>query len=142
MIIAETDLLKEYKEYMSQKSTFKDVLKIVPTTPQNFIVFPVIVFRERNNVDDTNYYSLERSEYVENLLYQVDIYSKNVVLENKEKYQARDVVNELRVLTSNFFREVGFIRTGDTPNDTLVAEVKRRTMTFEAQLTSWNKQIF
>lgn len=139
-MIIETDLLKEYKEYMSEKSTFANVLKIVPTTPQNFTVFPVIIFRERNNTSVVSATSLNRMEYADELFYQVDIYSKDVIID-KKKYPARDVITELRVLTADFFRQVGFTRTGDTPNDTLSTEVKRRTMTFEAQLASWNKYL-
>lgn len=140
-MIIETDLLKEFKKYMSEKSTFKDVLKIVPTTPRNFTVFPLIVFRERSNTDNLNGKSLNNMEYVDEVLYQVDIYSKDVVV-NDKKYISRDVINELRILTADFFRQVGFIRTVDTPNDTLSIELKRRTMTFEGKISSWNMDIF
>lgn len=135
-MVVETELLKKYKEYLLANSTFKDVLKVVPTTPRNYVNFPVIVFRERENTDRISNLTLDRTEYVDSLLYQVDIYTKDIVLD--KKYNARDVINELRVLTSNFFRELGFVRMSDSPNDTLVAELKRRTMTFEGNISSWN----
>lgn len=135
-MIVETELLKKYKEYLLSNSTFKDILKVVPTTPRNYVNFPVIVFRERENTDSIGNLTLDRTEYVDSLLYQVDIYTKDIVLD--KKYNARDVINELRTLTSNFFRELGFIRVSDTSNDTLVAELKRRTMTFEGNISSWN----
>lgn len=136
----ETQLLKEFKEFMATKSTFSDKLKILPNTPQSFVKFPTIIFRERNNSDYSRGKSLNYVEYIDNLIYQVDIYTKDIIVDNK-KYVARDVIIELKKLVSEFFRNIGFERNNSLKNDYIDKTIYRQTMTFTGQMNSWNKKI-
>lgn len=136
----ETQLLKEFKEFMATKSTFSDKLKILPNTPQSFVKFPTIIFRERNNSDYSRGKSLNYVEYIDNLIYQVDIYTKDIIVDNK-KYVARDVIIELKNLVSEFFRNIGFERNNSLKNDYIDKTIYRQTMTFTGQMNSWNKKI-
>ena len=136
----ETQLLKEFKEFMATKSTFSDILKILPNTPQSFVKFPTIIFRERNNSDYSRGKSLNYVEYIDNLIYQVDIYTKDIIVDNK-KYVARDVIIELKNLVSEFFRNIGFERNNSLKNDYIDKTIYRQTMTFTGQMNSWNKKI-
>ena len=79
----ETDLLREYKEFMLSKTKFADIIRILPSTPQSFSISPTIVFSEVNNVDYIMGKSLDRVETVDNLSYQIDIYTKDIKLDDK-----------------------------------------------------------
>lgn len=136
----ETQLLKEFKEFIATKSTFGEKTKILPTTPQSFVTFPTIIFRERNNSDYTRGKALNYVEYIDNLIYQVDIYTKDVVVDGK-KYVARDVVTEIKTLVAEFFRNIGFERNNSLKNDYIDKTILRQTMTFTGQMNSWNKKI-
>lgn len=139
----ENDILRLFNTYIKSKSTFGKIIKVVPTTPQSFFKesIPVIVIRENDNNDDLNTLTLDRLEYGNNLIYQVDIYTKNVIFEGKE-YSARDIINELRFLIHDFFREIGFTRESDIPSEYIDITVKRRTLLFSASVNSWNKSIY
>ena len=73
----ESEIVKEYKEYMYNNSIFGTILEekktILPDTPQSFSKFPTIVIKEANNTSYFRGKTLDRTEYVANLLYQVDI---------------------------------------------------------------------
>lgn len=136
----EQDLLKKYYRFIKAKSIFKEVLTILPDTPQSFYDFPTIIFREQSNSDTTSGKTTNRIEYADYVIYQVDIYTKNVILDGKE-YAAKDVISELKILTHNFFRNLGFNRSSSTRGEYLDLNVKRQVMTFIATIQSWNKYI-
>ncbi len=136
----ENDLIKEYNEFMRKKSLFFKYLKIVPTTPKSFLNFPTIIFKESNNVDNIPTMSLNKIEYGENLTYQVDIYTKNITIDGKE-YPANFIETEIRKLTSDFFRNVGFLKNSDVPTEYIDITVRRRTMLFSGIIVSWNSSI-
>ncbi len=139
----ENDILNLFNTYIKSKSTFGSILKVVPTTPQSFFKenIPVIVIRENGNNDDLNTLTLDRIEYGNNLTYQVDIYTKNVIFNGKE-YNARDIINELRFLIHDFFRGISFTRESDVPSEYMDISVKRRTLLFSGSVNSWNKSIY
>lgn len=136
----ETQLLREYKEYMANKSIFGELVKILPSTPQSFSIFPTIVFSEVNNTDYTLGKTLERTESVDNLSYQVDIYTRDVKLGN-QTYSARTVINELKDLTFKFFNDIGFIRINALRGEYIDVTIQRYTMLFNGKLNNWNKKI-
>lgn len=144
----ETQLLRKYKEFIAQKSIFGDKTKILPSTPQSFSVFPTIVFSETSNTDYVFGKSLDRSEYIDNVLYQVDIYTKDVTLTEtiegettKKVYAGRTVINELKDLTFKFFNDIGFMRENATRGEYIDVTVYRYTMVFSARINGWNGMI-
>lgn len=136
----EVDLLKEYDTFMMKNSVFAKKLQIFPDTPRSLTEFPTIVFKESDNTDSSSLMTTNRLEYGDNLTYQVDIYTKNVYIDGTE-YNSRIVINELKDLTTKFFRNCGFQREGNTRGEYTDINVKRQTMLFSAILTSWNKKI-
>ena len=136
----ETRIIKEYNNYITSKSIFGDTIKVLPSAPQSFATFPTIVVKEVSNTQSvpntsTNYY-----EHADNITYQVDIYSKAIEKGNK-KYQARNVVSELVLLTCDFFMNCGFVRISGNRNDYVDITINRYTMLFRATRNNWNGKI-
>lgn len=136
----ETELLREYFEYMMEKSIFKDTLKILPDAPQSLASFPTIIFGEINNSQNIGGTSTNRLEYADNLGYRVTIYSKNSTVGNV-KYQARNVRKELQLLTYDFFMKVGFVRASGTKGEYPDISVDRYDMIFTGTRNNWNGKI-
>lgn len=136
----ETQLLREYKEFIADNSIFGDKTKILPSTPQSFSVYPTIVFSETSNIDNIMGKTLDRTETVDNLLYQVDIYTKDIKKDSKT-YAGRTVINELKDLTFKFFNDIGFIRENATRGEYIDVTVYRYTMVFSGKINNWNMKI-
>lgn len=152
MIDIETQIVKEYKEYMINNSKFGSLLDtnktILPDTPQSFSKFPTIIIRERNNTNNFVGKTIDRTEYVDNVLYQVDVYTKDVKVKEEvndelvtKVYSARSVINELKDLTFNFFNQIGFNRITATRGEYVDLNVNRYIMTFEGKINNWNMKI-
>lgn len=137
----EVDLLKEYNAFMKKNSVFAEKLQILPDTPQSFSKFPTIIFKEQDNTDNLSLLTLNRLEFGDNLIYQVDIYTKNITI-NGTEYNSRVIINELKNLTAKFFKYCGFQREGSTRGEYTDINVKRQAMLFSGSLSSWNKNIF
>lgn len=136
----ETQLLREYKEFMQNNSIFGDKVKILPSTPQSFSIYPTIVFTEINNNDYLLGKTLDRIETVDNLFYQIDIYTKDIKKDNKT-YAARTVINELKDLTFKFINGIGFIRESATRGEYIDVTVQRYTILASGKLNNWNMRI-
>lgn len=136
----ETQLLKEYKQFINNKSTYASVVKILPTTPKSFSTFPTIIFKEADNIDFYQGKSTNYLEYVDTLIYQVEIYSKSIAF-NGEEVPSRTIVKELEFLTHDFFRQCGFERDSSQKGEYIDMSVDRHIMTFTGRINSWNKQI-
>lgn len=141
LIDIETELLREYKEFMFEHSRFlNNDRSILPSTPQSFSVFPTIVFSETSNVDYLLGKSTDRTETVDNLLYQVDIYTKDIKKDGKT-YAGRTVINELKNLTFKFFNDIGFIRENATRGEYIDATVSRYIIVESGKINNWNGKI-
>lgn len=136
----ETDILLSFKKYINQKSIFRDILKVFPSSPQSFSSFPTIVVREVNNFDYEGAKTLNKMEYMDYLTYQVDIYTQDVVVNGME-YPARLVISELKKLVNDFFSNLNFTRTSSTKGDYIDITVSRHIMLFSAKLNSWNMNL-
>ena len=136
----ETQLLREYKDFITNKSIFGEKVKILPSTPQSFSVYPTIVFSEVNNVDYLLGKTVDRLETVDRLAYQVDIYTKDVKLDGKT-YAGRTVINELKDLTFKFFNDIGFIRENATRGEYIDVTVYRYTILCTGKIANWNTSI-
>ena len=136
----ETRLIKDYYNYMMEKSIFSDTLKILPETPQSFASFPTIIISEINNVQNINSTSTNRNEFADNLGYRVSVYSKITTVGNV-KYQARNVRKELVMLTCSFFMDYGFIRNTGTKGEYPDISVDRYEMIFSGTRNNWDGKI-
>lgn len=136
----ENKIIKEFSDYIKEKSIFKDTIKVVPDTPESFATFPTIVIKEAINRQNTNATSTNYYEYADDITYQVEIYTKNVTI-NNVKYQSRNVLSELRLLVCNFFMNCGFERTDGTRGNYPDESIKRYIMLFRGSLNSWNMNI-
>lgn len=152
MMDIETQIVKEYKEYMINNSRFGSLLDtnktILPDTPQSFSKFPTIIIKEKNNTNNFVGKTIDRTEYVDNVLYQVDVYSKDIKMKEEvdgeiilKVYSARSVINELKNLTFNFFNQIGFNRITATRGEYVDLNVNRYIMTFEGKINNWNMKI-
>lgn len=133
----EEDLLLMYNTFIKSKSQFSDKLLVVPNTPQSFVSFPTIVFKESNNSDYTFGKTLNRQESVSRLTYQVEIYSKDIVL-NGIKYYSRDIIKELKNLTHIFFNDIGFNRISSIKGEYIDITIDRHICLFEGKINNWN----
>lgn len=144
----ESEIVKEYKEYMIDNSIFGTILEekktILPDTPQSFSKFPTIIIKEANNTIFGRGKTIDRTEYIDNVVYQVDIYTKDVTIEvdnTFKTYSARTVINELKDLTFKFFNQIGFNRINATRGEYIDINVNRYIMVFDAKINNWNTKI-
>lgn len=135
----ESMMFKFYKQYLKDKSKFNP--NVFNSTPKSLTVFPTIVLKETNNKENTNYTTLDRNEFVNEITNTIDIYTKDLVIDGV-KYPSKEIMNELKYLTFNFFQAWGFTRTQCSEADYLNYEVDRLVIVETCKLNSWNKKIF
>lgn len=134
----ENEIFMMYKKYIQEKSKYKP--EIFNDTPQKLAVFPTITFIESDNRDSVNNNSVDRVEYVDELQFKVDIYTKNQ--KSKPNMIARKIItNELKNLTIEFFRKYGFRRTSCNKAEYLDIEVDRTVIVAECSINNWNGKI-
>ena len=137
----EDELFKEYKEYMLERSIFKDTLNIFPNTPKSLANFPTIIMRQINESDYIQGKTTDRLEYVSRINYRVSIYAKPTIVDGT-KYQPKQIINELRQLTSDFFRNIGLDKDSDRPVDNIDLSISRQELMFSGRLASWNNSLY
>lgn len=137
----EDELFKEYKEFILENSIFKDTLKVFPNTPKSLASFPTIIMRQINESDYIQGKSTDRLEYVSRINYRVSIYTKPTIVDGT-KYQPKQIINELRKLTSDFFRNIGLDKDSDRPSDNIDLSISRQEMIFSGRLASWNNSLY
>lgn len=135
----ESMIFRFYKQYLKDKSKFSP--NVFNRTPKNLSVFPTIVLKETNNAEDSNYTTLDRNEFVNEITSTIEIYTKDLVIDGV-KYPSKEIMNELKYLTFDFFHAWGFTRTQSSEADYLNYEVDRLVIVETCKLNSWNKKIF
>lgn len=135
----ETPVFKKYKQFLTDKSKFNP--KVFNKTPKSLSVFPTIVLKEINNTENTDYTSLNRMEFVNSLTETIEIYTKDMIIDGK-KYPSKEIMNELKYLTFEFFQAWGFVRTQCSEADYLNYEVDRYIIIETCNLNNWNRKIF
>ena len=135
----ETTIFKKYKQYLKDNSKFAP--NVFNKAPKNLSVFPTIVLKEINNTEDSNYTSLDRKEFVNEITSTIDIYTKDMIIDDV-KYPSKEIMNELKYLTFDFFQAWGFTRTQCSEADYLNLEVDRLVIIETCKLNSWNRKIF
>lgn len=134
----ENILLKEYKDFIKKYIEYD--IKILPKIPRSLSTFPTIIFKETGNSEYTNSTSLNKYEYVDNLLYTVEIYSKDIVI-NNECINSKQIINQLKQLTFDFFRNRGFVRLSCDIGEYNDFTVDRIIITEQGKLNNWNRKI-
>lgn len=135
----ETTIFKKYKQYLKDNSKFAP--NVFNKAPKSLSIFPTIVLKETNNTEDTNYTSLDRKEFVSEITSTIDIYTKDMIVDGV-KYPSKEIMNELKYLTFDFFQAWGFTRTQCSDADYLNFEVDRLVIIETCKLNSWNRKIF
>lgn len=135
----ETPIFKKYKKYLQDKSRFSP--NVFNKAPKSLSVFPTIVLKESNNTEDSNYTTLDRTEFVEAITDTINIYTKDMVIDGV-KYPSKEIMNELKYLTFEFFQAWGFTRTQCSDADYLNKEVDRLVIIETCNLNNWNRKIF
>ena len=135
----ETTIFKKYKQYLKDNSKFAP--NMFNKTPKNLSVFPTIVLKETNNIEDSNYTSLDRKEFVNEITSTIDIYTKDMIIDGV-KYPSKEIMNELKYLTFDFFQAWGFTRTQCSEADYLNLEIDRLVIIETCKLNNWNRKIF
>lgn len=135
----ESMIFRFYKQYLIDKSKFSP--HVFNRTPKNLSVFPTIVLKETNNTENSNYTTLDRKEFVSEITSTIDIYTKDLIIDGV-KYPSKEVMNELKYLTFDFFQAWGFTRTQCSEADYLNYEVDRLVIVETCSLNSWNRKIF
>lgn len=135
----ETPIFKTYKQFLKDKSKFNP--NVFNKTPKSLSVFPTIILKESNNVEDTNYTTLDKSEFVNSITETIEIYTKDMIVDGVT-YPSKEIMNELKYLTFDFFHAWGFKRTQCTEADYLNYEVDRYIIIETGSLNNWNRKIF
>ena len=135
----ETTIFKKYKQYLKDNSKFAP--NLFNKAPKNLSVFPTIVLKETNNIEDSNYTSLDRKEFVNEITSTIDIYTKDMIIDGI-KYPSKEIMNELKYLTFDFFQAWGFTRTQCSEADYLNLEIDRLVIIETCKLNNWNRKIF
>lgn len=129
-------LVKQYKEYINEKSSFAP--KILKKTPQSLSYFPTILMKETTN--NTNNSTLNRQEFIDNLAYTIEIYTKDSVVGNT-RYASDIVMRDLQYYTFEFFNNMGFNRDICTNGEYIDQSVDRKIIVFSSKINSWNGRI-
>lgn len=136
----ETKIIKECSEYIKEKSIFGETIKVLPETPQSFASFPTIIIKEMYDNQNVNSTSTTFYETASNLTYQVDMYTQAITIGNK-KYQARNVISELKILIFDFFMKHGFVRASGTRGEYPDKSIIRYVCLFNGTKNNWNGKI-
>ena len=134
----ETELFLNFKEYMSKNSKYSPY--IYPKAPQSLTKFPTIVMKEYSNIDNNDYKSTNRQEFVNVLSYRVEIYTKDLIT-NGSITSSKVILNELKYLVMGFFNAYGFERTQCEYAEYLDVTVDRLIILERATINNWNKKI-
>ena len=129
-------LFKQYKEYINENSTFAP--KILKKTPQSLTYFPTILMKETINTTNTG--TLNRQEFVDNLAYTIEIYTKDCTVGNT-RYASDVVMRDLQYLTFEFFNNMKFNRDMCTNAEYIDRSVDRKIIIFSSKINSWNGRI-
>lgn len=134
----ESPIFLKFKQYLKDKSKYSP--NVFNKTPQSLSVFPTIVLKETNNIEDSNYITLDRKEFVNQITDTIDIYTKDMIIDGV-RISSKTIMNELKYLVFDFFQAWGFTRTQATDSEYLSYEVDRFIIIETCKLNSWNRKI-
>ena len=134
----EPTIFKYFKKYLQDKSRFSP--NVFNDIPKNLAVFPTVTFMENDNTNNNNATTLDRTEYVNNIVYTIEIYTKDMVI-NGVSCPKKEITNELKYLIFDFFQSWGFSRTQCSKAEYLNYEVDRHIIIETCSLNNWNRKI-
>lgn len=134
----ENTLFLKYKEYIISNSKFNPL--VIPKSNKTLTKFPTILFKEQNNINNRLYTSIDRSQKVDTITDVVEIYTQDMILENKQ-YASKVIMDELKYLTFDFFEYYGCDRIECTPAEYLNKEVDRLVIIYRYNFNNWNRKI-
>lgn len=134
----ETQLFKLYKEYMINNSSYDLKDYIYNDTPQELINFPTILFLENDNSDSNM--TVDKVEYVSNLQYKVELYTKNIVV-GGNMTPRKIITNELKKITFDFLHKYNLNITSCTKGEYLDFNVDRTIIIAECNVSNWDGKI-
>ena len=119
-----------YKKHIEDNSQYG--ARVVKYNTNTSTYFPLVTFTLSNNVDlDNN--SLKNVDYFEKFYFTIDIYTKNKG--SGEQLIASQVIDkEIELLTTSFFRQLGFKKTLNKPTPNLDTSIFRRTMQYQCEM--------
>lgn len=119
-----------YKKHIEDNSQYG--ARVVKYNTNTSTYFPLITFTLSNNVDlDNN--SLYNVDYFEKFYFTIDIYTKNKG-SGEELIASQVIDKELELLTTDFFRKLGFNKTLNKPTPNLDTSIFRRTMQYQCEI--------
>ena len=131
-------LYSKYKEYIENNSKFSP--KVFNASPKKLPQLPTITIVEQNNIDVSQFKTLDNNQFVNQITTVVEIYTQDKVVE-KTKYASKEIMNELKYLTFDFFRQYGCERISCESAEYYNKEVDRLVIMYRYNLNSWNKKI-
>lgn len=134
----EAELFLNFKEYMLKNSKYSPYIS--SKAPQSLTKFPTIVMKEYSNIDNNDYKSTNRQEFVNVLSYRIEIYTKDQIA-NGTVTSSKVILNELKYLVMDFFNMYGFERTQCEYAEYLDVTVDRLIILERATINNWNKKI-
>ena len=134
----EVQLLNEYKTFIKNKVNYE--CKIFSKTPVSLSKFPTIILKETGNADISYSRSNDTLEYMNQLVYTIEIYTKDTVVED-EIIKSKQIMSELKEFTFEFFRGIGFNRMSCTVGEYTNYTVDRLIIVEQGKLNNWNKNI-
>lgn len=134
----ENRLFLKYKEYIMRNSLYMNNGNVYNDTPQQLSEFPTILFLEDNSSNGNK--STEYSEYIDNLQYRIEIYSKNITL-NGKLVPRKIITNEIKHLTFEFLNNYGLDRESCTKGEYLDLNVDRTIIIATCSINSWDGKI-
>lgn len=132
------ELFNDYYKYIKSKVNYS--IEIAKKTPQKDLKFPSIIFKEVTNVNAIGGTSTDRTENVDLITYQIDIYTKDFIDDNGQ-HPSFVIQKELKLLTFDYFFHRGFDRTSSDNWENNNVVYDRLTLLFQGGLQSWNKRI-
>lgn len=131
-------LFNKFKKFMTDNSKFSP--NIYTKAPKNAPDFPVIVFRESSNTEDTRYKTLDRSQTVNQITDTIEIYTKDMDIDNV-RYASKTIMSELKYLVFDFFQSIGATRVACEPVEYSDYQVDRLVIIERYKQNNWNKMI-
>lgn len=119
-----------YKKHIEDNSQYG--ARVVKYNTNTSTYFPLVTFTLSNNVDlDNN--SLKNVDYFEKFYFTIDIYTKNKG-SGDELIASQVIDKEIELLTTAFFRQLGFKKTLNQPTPNLDTSIFRRTMQYQCEI--------
>lgn len=134
----ESPIFTKFKQFILDKSKYSP--NIFNKTPQSLSKFPTIIAKETDNVEASNYTSLGREEFANEITHTIEIYTKDMIIDGK-KIPSKVIMSELKYLVFNFYQAWGFTREQATEADYINYEIDRFIIIESCTLNSWNRKI-